>query len=335
MSAQSSLRFPGDGNAEPSFKGSLGWRDEDDLGGELEVSKGVPPHDFFMLQRPSTSSVAANASRSGTGGLSGHLAISSTILMHGAGAPPTLAAALSSNAIFTYDLETRRVKQTLLGHAYGVEGMAAAPTAWQQPHTLASCSRSGDVKLWDLRSRSGAAAITLTNGSTEVLNALVLASSSGAGSGGGGGATALGAGMLCFAGGQGEAVWAWDLRGGQARPLYELSTGNMTVQSLVWHQGSNSLIAACESPCEHRHGGCDQDNFRVLEGRGGSSGSGEDGGSDYGGDERWWPKRARHQPGDFGRFLSVVQSCVLKYKFSTNANQIVPFSEPPSFDGYY
>ena len=192
------------------------------------------------------------------------------------------------------------------------------------------------MKLWDLRSRSGAAAVTLTNGSTEVLNALVLAPSSGAG--GSGGATALGAGMLCFAGGQGEAVWAWDLRGGQARPLYELSTGNMTVQSLVWHQGSNSLIAACDSPCEDRHGGCDQDDFTMLEGRGGNSGSessGEDGDSDYGGDERWWPKRARHQPADFGRFLSVVQSCVLRYRFSADAKHIVPFSEPPPFSGFY
>ena len=343
MPGQGSLQSPGDGDAKLSFKGSLGWRNEDNLGGELEVSKGVPPHDFFMLQRPALSPAAANAPLSGNGGLSGNAIIKKTIIMHGqvagAAAPPTLVAAMSSNAIFTYDLETRRIKQTLLGHMYDIEGMTTAPSAWQQPHTLASCSRSGDVKLWDLRSRSGAAAVTLTNGSTEVLNAVVLASSSGAGGGGSGGATALGAGMLCFAGGSGEAVWAWDLRGGQARPLYELSTGNMTVQSLVWHQGSNNLIVACDSPCEDRHGGCDHRDFTKLDGGSsddsGSDGSSEDGGSDYGGDERWWPKRARHQPGDFERFLSVARSCVLRCRFSVDAKQIVPFSEPPPFGGYY
>ena len=47
------------------------------------------------------------------------------------------------------------------------------------------------------------------------------------------------AGLLCFAGGAGEAVWAWDLRGGQARALYELSTGNAHVHSLAWHEASN------------------------------------------------------------------------------------------------
>jgi hypothetical protein len=60
-----------------------------------------------------------------------------------------------------------------------------------------------------------------------------------------GGSSTLGAGMFCFAGGVGQSVWAWDLRGGQGQVLYELSTGNLEVNSLAWHEGSSSLIANC------------------------------------------------------------------------------------------
>jgi hypothetical protein len=73
-------------------------------------------------------------------------------------------------------------------------------------------------------------------GCSEPLQAVVLAAASpcapaggasapGGSGGGGGGGGALGAGMLVFAGGANESVLAWDLRAGQARPLYELSTG--------------------------------------------------------------------------------------------------------------
>ena len=176
--------------------------------------------------------------------------------------------------------------------------------------TSQHCLRSGDVKIWDLRSRSGAAAITLTNGSTHILNSLVLASANpGSGAADGGLGSTLGAGMMCFAGGAGEAIWAWDLRGGQARCVYEMSTGNTIVESLVWHQGSNSLIAACDSPWENRHGDCSEDDFIHL-GEEGEARIGRGDGSD-GEDSQeesddmegyYWPISAFHSYKDFGRY---------------------------------
>jgi hypothetical protein len=58
--------------------------------------------------------------------------------------------------------------------------------------------------------------------------------------------------MYCFAGGTGQSVWAWDLRGGQGQALYELSTGNLDVDALVWHEASSSLIASCNGTYRDR-----------------------------------------------------------------------------------
>lgn len=128
-----------------------------------------------------------------------------------------------------------------------IEDIAAGPSAWSGAENLfATCARSGDVKLWDCRCRGGAAAITLINGSTEPLSALALASNSSSSS------NQLGSGMICFAGGANEAVTCWDVRASQAQALYHLSTGNLMVNSLAWHEGSSSLIAACESKTENR-----------------------------------------------------------------------------------
>lgn len=55
-------------------------------------------------------------------------------------------------------------------------------------------------------------------------------------------------------GGEGENICAWDLRGGHARVMYELSTGNSLVMSLAWHESSSSLLASCGSPWEDDRG---------------------------------------------------------------------------------
>ena len=128
-------------------------------------------------------------------------------------------------------------------------------------------------------------------------------------------------------------MWAWDLRGGHARPLYELSTGNMTVTSLVWHDGSCSLVAACESAREDRHGGCSREAFRRVRGSGGGDGSAAASG---GSEVLWWPQRVKHHPDDFSKHLSITSSCVLRYRFSAAAKGAVPRSMEPNFnDDYY
>ena len=124
--------------------------------------------------------------------------------------------------------------------------------------------------------------MTLTSGSTLPLTAVALAKASPPSAGAR--PQLLGDGLICFAGGAGEAIWAWDLRAGKAKPLYELSTGNMSVSSLSWHEGTNSLIAACESLAESRMGSCSREDFirlRVGEESGIQLGDDEDEEEDY------------------------------------------------------
>jgi WD40 repeat protein len=222
---------------------------------------GAAPQQIFMLQRPVTSSSSS----------SGGWTLQNTCLLtepFDRSTSRTLVATLRSNIILAYDLETQRIKQQFFGHLYEIQDICPAPEAWSGSSQLfATCARSGDVKIWDLRC-GGGAAVTLTCGATYPVNAVVLvanepstSSSCGSGSSVASGAGAssstargnqLGAGMICFAGGVGESVFAWDLRASRAQALYELSTGNQIVNALGWHKGSSSLIASCESPGENR-----------------------------------------------------------------------------------
>lgn len=168
----------------------------------------------------------------------------------------------------TYDLHTQQAKNLFLGHMYEIQDLAAAPEAWAGAENLfATCARSGDVKIWDVRSTAGAAVVTLAcdrqpmeavclaanrGSSSSSSSAAGAAGSSSSGAVAGSSSNQLGAGMLAFAGGAGECVWAWDLRNGSAQALYQLSTGNLTVESLAWHESSSSLIASCESNYENR-----------------------------------------------------------------------------------
>ena len=253
---------------EPMFKGHLNWRDVGRMTvDDLEVSVGVAPQQTFLLQRFSEGKDWEGIKQtcllsSGDAGLVDRY---STVPQG------TLLATMKNNMIVAYDLETQRAKQQLFGHLFEVEDISPAPAAWSgAAHVFVTCARLGDVKLWDLRCTGGAAAVTLTNGcSTSVFAVVLAANSSASGTGSSaaaaaesgpsrsssnsiGGGNQLGASMLCFAGGEGESVWAWDLRrvgsgGSRAQALYELSTGNMIVNALAWHEGSSSLMASCES----------------------------------------------------------------------------------------
>ena len=163
-----------------------------------------------------------------------------------------LSALAQASTVLTFDLETQKPKNMFFGHLYNVKDIAAAPAAWPGAENLfATCAASGDVKLWDVRCSGSSAAVPLVTGGYSPMEAVVLASNtattSSSSSGGNSGSNQLGAGMLCFAGGACESVWAWDVRAGSAQTLYQLSTGNQVVNSLAWHQGSSSLIASCEA----------------------------------------------------------------------------------------
>jgi hypothetical protein len=154
-----------------------------------------------------------------------------------------------SSAVLTFDMQTQQPVNAFMGHLYDITGIAAAPAAWLgAEHLFATVADSQDVKIWDMRCQGGAAAITLVTGDTWPLSQVVLASNSSGSSSSSG--SQLGAGLLCFAGGMCESVWAWDVRASSAQALYQLSTGNQEVTSLAWHEGSSSLIASCEAHYE-------------------------------------------------------------------------------------
>jgi WD40 repeat protein len=158
-----------------------------------------------------------------------------------------------ASAVLTFDMQTQRTTNTFIGHLYEVTDIAAAPAAWAGAEQLFATAANGcDVKIWDMRCRGGAAAITLSTGhGGSRVGAVVLAnntnSSGGSGGGRSSGSSQLGAGMVCFAGGSCESVWAWDVRASSAQALYQLSTGNQEVTSLAWHAASNTLIANCKA----------------------------------------------------------------------------------------
>ncbi|WIA21424.1 hypothetical protein OEZ85_000638 [Tetradesmus obliquus] len=127
------------------------------------------------------------------------------------------------------------------------------------------------------------------------------------------GSSQLGPGLHCFAGGTGQSVWAWDLRGGAAQALYELSTGNLDVTALAWHEASSSLIASCSSSYE------DLIDYRM------EPESDSDDTSD--GEERWWPTTAAHGMKDFRAYFVKSRSATLCYTFSSSAAKKVPRSD--------
>ncbi|WIA41720.1 hypothetical protein OEZ86_009065 [Tetradesmus obliquus] len=273
-------------------------RDADDF----DCTKGTPPHTSLRLQRPSSSSSIFK--------------VHQTCLLTAAGhrAPDTLAAACSAlycdtNIVITYDLETQRAKRLLIGHCREVSDMAATPAAWHgAQHVFTTAAESGDVKIWDVRSSGGAAAITLAGADYGQLNAVTLAASSSSS-----GSSQLGSGLYCFAGGTGQSVWAWDLRGGAAQALYELSTGNLDVTALAWHEASSSLIASCSSSYE------DLIDYRME--------PESDSNDNSDGEERWWPTTAAHGMKDFRAYFVKSRSATPCYTFSSSAAKKVPRSD--------
>lgn len=207
---------------------------------QVQCSKGVPPTHTQQLQLPCTASSKARLGRTCLLGQS-----CGTLAATWEGVSPLEQA----SAVLTFDMQTQRATNAFFGHLFDVNDIAAAPAAWPgAEHLFATAADSSDVKIWGARCKGGAAALTLVTGGTKRMNAVVLASSSSGGSSGStGGSNQLGAGLMCFAGGVCESVWAWDMRAGHAQALYQLSTGNQWVSSLAWHAASSSLIANCEA----------------------------------------------------------------------------------------
>ncbi len=125
-------------------------------------------------------------------------------------------------------------------------------------------------------------------------------------------------------------MWAWDLRAGRAQALYELSTGNTHVMRLVWHQGSNSLLASTKSTYIKKYGGNNEDDWEGWSDQ-------EDGGRDGGGNHQawdavpWWPRGARHTRRDFRAYFNEPELAVIQYRFSDGAERGVSRCDKPTF----
>jgi WD40 repeat protein len=228
---------------EGDYRGDIDFRDAYEI--ELEVTKGVRPNvGLYQLQAPDKGTLGSSNIRD------------TCLLPAAGGSSQSLVALYKSGLLVVHDLATGQATQQYLGHLFDVTDICAAPAAWQQASLFATSADSGDVKLWDMRSRLGVPALTLGNPRASALQAVALAaatsSSSGVGSSSSSSSSQLGGGMLCFTGGANESVWCFDLRRGQAQALYELSTGNTAVQELAWHEGSNTLVASCEGLQEDR-----------------------------------------------------------------------------------
>ena len=122
----------------------------------------------------------------------------------------------------------------------------------------------------------------------------------------------LGRGMICFAGGANESIYAWDLRGGHARPIYELSTGNQTVKGLAWHPGTDSLFAACQFVGESH---LSKSDFKRLD------------------EGTKWPHKARHEADEVKHIYSQPYSVLLHYHFLEDSKKEVPKSPKPEYPG--
>ena len=105
-----------------------------------------------------------------------------------------------------------------------------------------------------------------------------------------------------------EAVRGWDLRR-PASHAYTLSTGNLAVCGLAWHEATSSLLVAANNKHALSYG-----KYGAVYQYGDRVGHEYDYQHDYG-----WPKGARHHKSYFEeRFdLSSDGSCVLQYPFDT------------------
>ena len=147
-----------------------------------------------------------------------------------------------------------------------------------------------------------------------------------------------GEGSICFAGGDGQSVMCWDLRVGRTpaasstssslsskssggRLLYELSTGTQSVQDLIWHEGSSTLIAKCEGHTG-RFGQCYQENWTKLEVNG-----------EFG-PCTWWPSKfALRRPGHYSKNYCTAHDACFFYTFAPGRR--LPGCIPPYHEPYF
>ncbi|CAE6413050.1 unnamed protein product [Rhizoctonia solani] len=138
---------------------------------------------------------------------------------------------------------------------------------------------------------------------------------------------------------KGEQIKVWDVRARAC--VYELSTGNNSVQSLAWDAQNNCLYAATE--CQHMDRLGYHHDYRYAkipksqEFDEGMEYDDDDGKDYYIDEERCWPKPAWHKEDYFGYIYDAGIHLILRYAFKEDPNlSVVPeYGDASIREGYW
>jgi hypothetical protein len=283
--------------------------DMDDVGEEygayenVDVTRGVVAHSTSYLPMPQETDLCSE--------------FQSLAVLGGWTASP-VAVAVCGNEVYdrqkessflaAYDLNTQQLTSSRLAPALGIEDICPAPRSAHMPDVFA-VSSEGAVQLYDLRQPLMGASIRLASSDAGQLTHIALAPTGGSG-------------LMCFAGGTNDGIVAFDLRRPPAddvwagNALYELSTGNRGVLGLMWMDQRRALVAQVFNPHSNEHGECRLANYSGEQGK-----------------VPMWPKRAKHDRGDFRHDWSASEGGVVLYNFVDGPMpaESTAWSEDPQF----
>ncbi|CAE7182034.1 unnamed protein product [Rhizoctonia solani] len=220
------------------------------------------------------------------------------------------------------DLETGNSTSYYLGNGADVSAFSVSPT---DPQLFLTACNDGFARLYDVRRPLPAITFDAC-GQSEFCEAAALAHPDGI--------------PIVFTGThKGEQIKVWDVRARAC--VYELSTGNNSVQSLAWDAQNNCLYAATE--CQHMDRLGYHHDYRYAkipksqEFDEGMEYDDDDGKDYYIDEERCWPKPAWHKEDYFGYIYDAGIHLILRYAFKEDPNlSVVPeYGDASIREGYW
>ncbi|VDC05495.1 unnamed protein product [Peniophora sp. CBMAI 1063] len=194
--------------------------------------------------------------------------------------------------VSSVDIDSGRVAARYVGHNRGVTAFASSR---DDPHSFVTASSDGGVRFYDARMAAPTYAIQHLEGGDNIQSVLY--------------EHIGGHPFIIIGGSKSQQIKIWDA---SARaPLYELSTGNNTVEALAWDGSRNQLFAA--TSCEYLgHYGTAFDYRQAR--------FGEDVPRHW---EKAWPKQAYHNEESFGHPFDCGSHRLLCYCFKVEPDTSV------------
>ncbi|KAF9524849.1 hypothetical protein CPB83DRAFT_819534 [Crepidotus variabilis] len=215
----------------------------------------------------------------------------------------------SNNFCHAYDLQAGgRIVSRYLGHGGAVEEFSTVPSA--DPNLFLTRCTDGHARLYDVRHPLPVATIVGARDQLELMTGAALAMPNGH--------------PFAFtSSASSEDIKLWDLR---ARAVvYELATGNNTVESLAWDQFTNSLYAA--TSCLHRSTGYRRARYpkQRPEGEDDLNNDAEDEEEEH--PHRRWPTGAFHSENYWGHIFDCgKEHRMFQYTFKCEPDtSVLPF----------